>query len=161
MSFLMIWEPGSSGIEFFGKFQCYFPGGRRFWTPERSGEVNLRFLSIFVTFENLYSHSNNLQSNLYSHTLATREGTREAMWEATREATGGNAGGNGQSWGCTAFWRPPKTKVVGRQRGRQRGPVPMHRFWPPHRTQSSNNAARTPKATLVWGINNIYIYISK
>ena len=57
MSFLMIWEPGSSGIEFFGKFQCYFPGGRRFWTPKRSGEVDLSFLNIFVIFENLYSHN--------------------------------------------------------------------------------------------------------
>ena len=51
MSFLMIWEPGSSGIEFFGNFQYYFPGGRRFWTPERTGEVNFHFLSIFVTLK--------------------------------------------------------------------------------------------------------------
>ena len=50
MSFLMIWEPGSSGIEFSGKFQYYFPGGRRFWILERSGEVNLRFFKHFCDF---------------------------------------------------------------------------------------------------------------
>ena len=96
MSFLMIWEPGSSGIEFFGKFQYYFPGGRRFWTLERSGEVNLRFLSIFVIFENLYSHNKSLYSQIYIVTLWQRGRERGRQCgrqrgrqrEATREAMG-------------------------------------------------------------------------
>ena len=50
MSLLMIWEPASSGIEFFGNFQYYFTGGRRFWTLERSGEVNLRVFTNFCDF---------------------------------------------------------------------------------------------------------------
>jgi hypothetical protein len=88
---------------------------------------------------------------------------------APREATGGHGrprettGGHGRPREAAGGHRIPReaTGYRGRPRDATGGhripprPVSAHRFWLPQRILLPANTARTPKATLVWGIRRI------